>query len=92
MIGLFGVPFDPLPSEEALIIKRMHLHMQSNTSGRGGLSDYADPYDYFINSLPPVVYGKFYFHGEVAIPTWLRPKPLLRRLSCSDDLYHFTRG
>jgi len=73
VVGLFGVPFDPLPSKEALLIKQRY--MQARAVSKVPRVDYLDPYDIFSNNLPQAISGKSHLHGKVSIPTWLRPKP-----------------
>ncbi|MEM2560018.1 MAG: arginase family protein [Candidatus Bathyarchaeia archaeon] len=72
-VGLFGVPFDPTPKDEAIIIKMVYL--QSKILGRLPLPDYKDPYDYFSKHLPEVLLRESLLLGEVEIPSWIRPKP-----------------
>lgn len=72
-IGLFGVPFDPLPSNQALAIK--HAYIQAYMLGKIAPTDYPDSYAFFSNNLPHEVSGKFDLLGQVSIPTWLQPKP-----------------
>lgn len=72
-IGLFGVPFDPMLSEEALVIKRKYL--QAKAQGRAGHTGFEDPYCVFSRGLSRLAPGKYRLHGEVPVPTWLRPKP-----------------
>ena len=73
VVGLFGVPFDPLPFKEALVIKQMY--MQARALGKVARDNYADPYDIFSDNLPQAISGKCHLHGKVSIPTWLQPKP-----------------
>lgn len=72
-VGLFGIPFDPLPSKEALLIK--HRYIEAQALGNIPHSNYSDPYDFFSDNLPPAVSGKCHHLGKVSIPTWLEPKP-----------------
>ena len=72
-VGLFGVGFDPLPSNQALLIK--HAYIQAQALGKIASTDYLDPYAFFSNNLPRAVSGKFDLLGQVSIPTWLQPKP-----------------
>lgn len=73
LVSLFGVPFDPLPSKEGLLIKQMY--MQAKALGKVPRINYSDPYDFFSDNLPQAVCGKYHLQGNVTIPTWLRPKP-----------------
>lgn len=72
-VGLFGVSFDPLPSKEALLIKR--AYMQAKTIGNIVCPNYSDPYDFFSDKLPQAISRKCDFLGKILIPTWLQPKP-----------------
>jgi arginase family enzyme len=72
-IGLFGVPFDPLPSSEAIAIK--HGYMRFQASGNVLKPNYMDPYDLFSENLPQAILGKIELLGKVKIPTWIQPKP-----------------
>ena len=72
-MGLFGVPFDPLPSKEALVIK--HGLMRALALGNIAQDNYGDTYDFFSGNLPEVISRKCHLLGKVSIPTWLQPKP-----------------
>lgn len=72
-VGLFGVPFDPLPSKEALIIKQRYI--QAQALGNIAHPNYSDAYDFFSDNLPQAISGKCHLLGKVLIPTWLQPKP-----------------
>jgi len=72
-IGLFGVPFDPLPSREALAIK--HRYMQALALGNVAYRNTLDPYDFFLESLPKPFSEKCRYLGKVSTPTWLQPRP-----------------
>lgn len=72
-IGLFGVPFDPLPLTQAVLVKQMYI--QAKALGNIAPPDYQDPYAFFSDNLPHAVSGQLRLLGQVSIPTWLRPKP-----------------
>ncbi|MFC1862923.1 arginase family protein [Thermodesulfobacteriota bacterium] len=91
-VGLFGVGFDPLPSNQALAIK--HAYIQAKVLGKIASTDYTDPYAFFSNNLPEAFSGRFDLLGQVSIPTWLQPKP---RANDSfgltlDSLIHFMKS
>jgi arginase family enzyme len=72
-IGLFGVPLDPLPSKEALLIKRKYMEYcaRNNVSSFG----YLDPYSVLLDQLPTPISEASALFGSIPIPTWLQPKP-----------------
>jgi arginase family enzyme len=72
-VGLFGAGFDPLPSNQALMIK--HAYIQALVLGKIAPTDYQDPYAFFSNNLPQGISEKFDLLGRVSIPTWLQSKP-----------------
>lgn len=72
-IGLFGVPFDPLPSSEGLAIK--HRYMQALSLGNVEPRNTLDPYDFFLELLPAAFSEKSRCLGKVSIPSWLQPRP-----------------
>jgi len=72
-VGLFGVPLEPLPSMESLLIKKSYV--RALTLGNMPQPDYRDPYDFLSNNLPEAVSGKYRLLGEVSVPVWLQPKP-----------------
>jgi arginase family enzyme len=83
-VGLFGVAFDPLPSNQALMIK--HAYIQAQARGVLPSFDYSDPYAFFSDNLPRSVSGQFRLLGRVSIPTWVQPKPQ------ASDAYELTLG
>ena len=72
-VGLFGVGFDPLPSNQALLIK--HAYIRAQALGKIAPPNYLDPYAFFSENLPRAISEKFDLLGQVSIPTWLQPKP-----------------
>jgi len=92
-VCLFGVPFDGLPSKEALMIK--HVYLKAKALGfQANKYNYMDPYDFFSANLPPKIYEKCHLYGKVPIPSWLQPKPQntdANKLTL-DNLNHFVKS